>query len=99
EARAADIDRAVEAARKAFLVWKRIPAMERGRLLFKLSEAIEADADYLARLETLDTGHPIRDTRNLDVPRTAGTFRYFAGIADKVDGRVPPVETGFLNYI
>src|SRR5215469_7859188 len=99
EARAADVDRAVEAARKALLVWKRISAAERGRLLLKLADAIEADADYLANLETLDTGHPIRDTRGLDTPRTAATFRYYAGIADKVDGRVPPVETGFLNYI
>jgi len=99
EARAADVDKAVAAARKAFPSWKRVSAAERGRLLLKLADAIEADADYLARLETLDTGHPIRDTRNLDVPRTAATFRYYAGIADKVDGRVPPVETGFLNYI
>jgi aldehyde dehydrogenase (NAD+)/betaine-aldehyde dehydrogenase len=99
EARAADIDRAVEAARRAFPAWKRVWAAERGRLLLKLADAIEADADFLSRLEALDTGHPIRDTRGLDVPRTAATFRYFAGMADKIDGRVPPVETGFLNYI
>lgn len=99
EARAADVDRAVQAAREAFPAWKRVSAAERGRLLLKLADAIEADAGYLAQLETLDTGHPIRDTRGLDVPRTAATFRYYAGIADKVDGRVPPVETGFLNYV
>ena len=99
EARAADVDRAVGAARKAFPAWKRTAPMERGRLLSKLADAIEADTEYLATLETLDTGHPIRDTRGLDVIRTAGTFRYFAGMADKIDGRVPPVEPGFLNYI
>ncbi|HYR88011.1 MAG TPA: aldehyde dehydrogenase family protein [Terriglobia bacterium] len=99
EATAADVDRAVAAARKAFPAWKRMAAADRGRLLAKLADAIEADGDYLARLETLDTGHPIRDTRNLDVPRTVATFRYFAGIADKIDGRVVPVETGFLNYV
>jgi aldehyde dehydrogenase (NAD+) len=49
--------------------------------------------------ETLDTGHPIRDTHNLDIFRTVQTFRYFAGIADKVEGSVIPVDTGFLNYI
>src|ERR1700690_1355817 len=75
EARAADVDLAVEAARRAFPVWKRVSAAERGKLLLKLADAIEADADYLAQLETLDTGHPIRDTRALDVPRTAATFR------------------------
>jgi aldehyde dehydrogenase (NAD+)/betaine-aldehyde dehydrogenase len=99
EATAADIDRAVAAARKAFPAWRRMAAADRGRLLAKLADAIEADGDYLARLETLDTGHPIRDTRNLDVPRTVATFRYFAGIADKIDGRVVPVETGFFNYV
>src|SRR6202140_3584693 len=60
EAGAKDVDRAVAAARKAFPAWKRMPASERGRLLYKLAEAIEADRDYLTQLETLDTGHPIR---------------------------------------
>src|SRR5438067_1437947 len=99
EARAADVDRAVEAARKAFPMWKRMAASERGRLLGKLADAIEADGENLAYLETLDTGHPLRDTRGLDVPRTAATFRYFAGLADKVDGRVAQAEPGFFNYV
>jgi aldehyde dehydrogenase (NAD+) len=99
EARPADIDRAVEAARKAFPAWSRMAAAERGRLLAKLADAIEADGENLARLETLDTGHPIRDTRGLDVPRTVATFRYFAGLADKIDGRIAQVEPGFFNYI
>jgi aldehyde dehydrogenase (NAD+) len=94
-----DIDRAVEAAQAAFPTWSRLAAMERGRLLLKLADAIEANADRLARLESLDTGHPIRDTRNLDVPRTAATFRYFGGMADKFEGSVIPVEQGFLNYL
>ena len=99
EATPADIDRAVAAARKAFPAWKRMAAADRGRLLLKLADAIEADAGYLSELESLDTGHPIRDTRALDVPRTAVTFRYFGGMADKVQGSVVPVEAGFLNYV
>ncbi len=99
EARPADIDRAVAAARQAFPAWRRTPAAERGRRLLKLADAIEQDAAYLSQLETLDTGHPIRDTKNLDVPRTAATFRYFGGLADKIDGRLAQVEPGFLNYI
>jgi aldehyde dehydrogenase (NAD+) len=95
----ADVDRAVAAAKAAFPKWSRLAAMERGRLLLKLADAIEANADALARLESLDTGHPIRDTRNLDVPRTAATFRYFGGMADKFEGSVIPVEAGFLNYL
>ena len=90
----ADVDRAVAAAKAAFPKWSNLAAMERGRLLLKLADAIEANADELARLESLDTGHPIRDTRNLDVPRTAATFRYFGGMADKFEGSVIPVEAG-----
>jgi betaine-aldehyde dehydrogenase len=95
----ADIDKAVKAAEKAFPRWARMAAMDRGRLLLKLADAIEANADELARLESMDTGHPLRDTRNLDVPRTAATFRYFGGMADKLEGTVIPVESGFLNYM
>jgi acyl-CoA reductase-like NAD-dependent aldehyde dehydrogenase len=73
--------------------------MERGKLLLDLATAIEAHAAELARLESLDTGHPIRDSSQLDVPRTAATFRYFGGMADKHQGTLPPVEKGFLNYV
>jgi betaine-aldehyde dehydrogenase len=95
----ADIDRAVAAAARAFPAWSAMPAAERGRLLLKLADRIEAETETLARLESLDTGHPIRDTRGLDVPRTAATFRYFGGMADKLEGSVVPVEAGFLNYV
>ncbi len=93
-----DVDKAVNAARAAFPAWSAMAAMDRGWLLLKLADAIEAHADELARLESLDTGHPMRDTTRLDVPRTAVTFRYFGGMADKVEGSVIPVEQGFLNY-
>jgi acyl-CoA reductase-like NAD-dependent aldehyde dehydrogenase len=99
EARAADVDRAVGAARAAFPGWAGLPAAERGRLLLALADTVEAHVDELARLESTDTGHPLRDSRGLDVPRTATTFRYFGGMADKVEGSVVPVEPGFLNYV
>src|SRR5882762_7686448 len=99
EARAADIDLAVEAATRAYPSWRNMAAADRGRLLLKLADTIEANAEELARIESLDTGHPIRDSRSLDVPRTAATFRYFGGMADKFQGSVIPVEQGFLNYV
>jgi acyl-CoA reductase-like NAD-dependent aldehyde dehydrogenase len=99
EAGEADVERAVEAAGRAFPGWAETPAMERGKLLLQLASLIEANAAELARLESLDTGHPIRDSTRLDVPRTAATFRYFGGMADKHQGTVPPVEKGFLNYV
>lgn len=93
-----DVDRAVAAAQKAFPAWSRMPAADRGRILLKLADLIEAHTEELARLESLDTGHPLRDSRNLDVPRTAGCYRYFGGMADKFQGETIPVEAGFLNY-
>jgi len=95
----ADIDKAVKAAQAAFPKWSRTSAADRGRLLLKLADAVEAHADELAQLESLDTGHPLRDSKGLDVPRTAATFRYFGGMADKYEGSVVPVDTGFLNYL
>ena len=94
----ADVDRAVAAAQAAFPAWSRMGAGERGRVLLKLADRIEANLEELARLESLDTGHPLRDSRALDVPRTALCFRYFGGMADKFEGSVVPVEPGFLNY-
>jgi aldehyde dehydrogenase (NAD+) len=99
EARPADVGRAVEAAQEAFPEWSTTAASDRGRLLLRLAEAVEANADELARLESTDTGHPLRDSTRLDVPRTAATFRYFGGMADKYEGSVIPVERGFLNYV
>jgi len=99
EARAVDVDRAVQAATAAFEQWREFSAAERGRLLLRLADAIEANGAELAELETRDTGHPIRDTTGLDVPRTAATFRYFGGMADKFEGSVVPVERGFLDYV
>lgn len=99
EAKAADVDLAVNAAAKAFPAWSRMAAADRGRLLLKLADRIEECADELARLEAMDTGHPIRDAKNIDVARTAACFRYFGGMADKFQGSVVPVEAGFLNYV
>jgi acyl-CoA reductase-like NAD-dependent aldehyde dehydrogenase len=98
-ARVADVDRAVAAAAAAFDGWRARSAAERGRLLLRLADLVESNLDELAMLETRDTGHPIRDSRTLDAPRTAATLRYFGGMADKHQGRVIPVEPGFLDYV
>jgi acyl-CoA reductase-like NAD-dependent aldehyde dehydrogenase len=99
EAKAADVDAAVDAAERAFPLWSGMPAAERGKLLLKLADRIEAEADALAHLEAIDTGHPIRDAKNIDVLRTAACYRYFGGMADKFQGSLIPVEAGFLNYV
>lgn len=99
EAREEDVDRAVAAATAAFPAWSRMDAADRGHLLLKLADLIEANSEELIRLEALDTGHPVRDARVLDVPRTARCFRYFGGMSDKLEGFVPPVTPGFINYV
>jgi aldehyde dehydrogenase (NAD+) len=99
EARAEDVDRAVEAAKAAQPAWGRADATDRGNLLLKLADLIDKHADELIDLEARDTGHPVRDARKLDVPRTSRCFRYFGGMADKFEGFVPPVYPGFLNYV
>ena len=95
----ADVDRAVAAARAGLPglepAWRRPIA---AASCCRLADLIEANAEELARLESLDTGHPLRDSRMLDVPRTAACFRYFGGMADKFQGETIPVEAGFLNY-
>ena len=99
EARAEDVDAAVDAAKTAQKSWARMDPSERGRLLLKLADAIDEEAETLIRIESTDTGHPVRDARRLDVPRTSACFRYFGGMADKFEGFLPPVYPGYLNYV
>jgi aldehyde dehydrogenase (NAD+) len=96
----ADIELAAKAARKAFDSgpWSKMPASERGRLLNKLADLIERDADELAALESLDNGKPYKDARNIDVPLTVKCYRYYAGWADKIHGKTIPVEGPFFCY-
>ncbi|MGK9264938.1 aldehyde dehydrogenase family protein [Sinorhizobium meliloti] len=94
-----DVDLAVAAAKDAFPAWSRMDPSDRGHLLLKLADAIEANAEELIVLEAIDTGHPVRDARKLDLPRTARCYRYFGGMSDKYEGFLPPVYPGFLNYV
>lgn len=96
----ADVDLAVAAARRAFdgKAWRNMAPEMRGRLLYKLAEAIDSNAKELAALETLDNGKPIRDSLNGDMPETARVFRYFAGWADKVHGKTLPASGPFSAY-
>ncbi|MFN0137481.1 MAG: aldehyde dehydrogenase family protein, partial [Phycisphaerae bacterium] len=97
----ADIDRAVEAARRAFDTgpWtQKMSASERGRLLYKLADLIEANKKELAMLETLDNGKPLGESLKADLPLTIACYRYFAGWADKVQGKTIPVNGPYFCY-
>jgi aldehyde dehydrogenase (NAD+) len=100
EADAADVDKAVQAARRAFDQgpWKKMRASERGRLLHRLADLIEQNAEQLARLETLDNGKPLSIAKAVDVTKTIACYRYFAGWADKVHGKTIPIDGDFFCY-
>jgi len=100
EADAADVEKAVKAARRAFEhgPWRKLPASERGRMLHRLADLIEKHADELAALESLDNGKPVSIAKAVDVAATVGCFRYFAGWSDKVHGKTIPVDGDFFCY-
>ncbi|WP_440070535.1 aldehyde dehydrogenase family protein [Streptosporangium sp. OZ121] len=80
----ADVDRAVQAARKAFGVWSAMPGSERAKYLFRIARIIQERSRELAVLESLDNGKPIRESRDVDLPLVAAHFFYYAGWADKL---------------
>src|ERR1039457_4301039 len=100
EADAADVDCAVRAARDAFEhgSWRKTAASERGRLLNRLADLIDRHADELARLETLDNGKPVAVARAADLPLTIACYRYYAGWADKIQGKTIPVSGDYFCY-
>lgn len=97
---AADVVKAVEAARKAFEQgpWRKMNASERGRLLYRLADLIEEHGDELARLESLDNGKPVSVAKRVDVAKAIACYRYFAGWADKVQGKTIPIDGDFFCY-
>ncbi|MFI6813052.1 aldehyde dehydrogenase family protein [Nonomuraea sp. NPDC050328] len=91
EAGPADVDRAVGAAREAADAWAAHPEHLRARLLWRVADLIEANAEELAELESRDSGQLLGVAREVSVPGTAEHFRYFAGWCTKIQGAVLPV--------
>lgn len=100
EAEASDVDRAVEAACKAFTTgdWTQMSATRRGELLYKLADLIEQNKEELARLETLDNGKPLNESLNIDLPLVISIYRYYAGWADKIQGKTIPINGPYFCY-
>ncbi|WP_052863841.1 aldehyde dehydrogenase family protein [Streptomyces niger] len=84
QAGAADVERAVKAARKAFEKWSALPGAERAKYLFRIARIIQERSRELAVLESLDNGKPIKESRDADLPLVAAHFFYYAGWADKL---------------
>ena len=100
EADAADVEKAVLAARKAFDEgpWPRMNARERGRIMMRLADLIEAEIDELAALESLDNGKPVSDALLGDIPLAIEALRYYAGWADKIQGQTIPISGNYFCY-
>ncbi|PYX62307.1 MAG: betaine-aldehyde dehydrogenase [Acidobacteria bacterium] len=100
EASREDVDRAVQAARRAFEdrggAWRKMSASERGKLIWRLADLVEKNIEELAELETLDNGKPIFESRYVDMPMVIDVLRYYAGWATKIHGEtVNTFETAF----
>ena len=85
EASAADVDRAVRAARVAFGSWSKMRGADRAKYLYRIARIIQERSRELAVLESMNNGKPIRESRDVDVPLVAAHFFHYAGWADKLD--------------
>src|SRR5262245_17003062 len=96
---AADVDRAVKAARAAFDSgpWAQTTAQDRGRILFKLAEKIRQNSAALAEIECRNSGKPIVEAE-YDIADVATCFEYYGGLANKVTGHVNPVPANALSF-
>ena len=96
----ADVDEAVKHARKAYEEgqWSKLSPHARTHFLLKIAALIDQHAEELAELETLDNGKPLFESKNIDVPGAAETFRYYAGFATKIYGETNPSDPSMFNY-
>lgn len=94
-----DVDLAVQAAWKAFDSWKNTSPVERAAILLKIADLIDANAEKLAVVETMDNGKPIRETMTVDVPLASDHFRYFAGAIRADEGTAVMIDKDHMSII
>ncbi|MDG2029909.1 MAG: aldehyde dehydrogenase [Phycisphaerales bacterium] len=95
---AEDVDRAVGAAVEAFPTWRDRPVRERAALLRSLADLIDANTDRLARLESEDQGKTLAQATEIEIPRAAANFRYFAGAIEAFSGEMHQMDSQAINY-
>lgn len=93
-----EINHAVTAAQKALPQWSKTPAQQRAKLLRRLADLIDQNVEKIAALETLDTGLPIQQTREVLIPRASDNFNFFAEVCTRINGESYPVDELMLNY-
>lgn len=93
EAGRKDVDKAVAAARKAYNgVWSKMPAKERGKYIYRIARLLQERAREFAIVESMDSGKPIRESRDIDIPQVIAHFFYHAGWADKLKYAFPGAD-------
>ncbi|WP_148573546.1 aldehyde dehydrogenase family protein [Nocardioides caldifontis] len=95
----ADIDAAVAAATQALPAWRKMPTATRAELLWRLGARIEELADEFAQLDALDNGKPVSEALAVDVPLSAGLYKYYAGWASKLEGRTITPQGGASMHV
>jgi acyl-CoA reductase-like NAD-dependent aldehyde dehydrogenase len=97
---AADVDAAVKVARRAFgdPSWSKMDASERGRVLWRIADLLEKNAEELATIESLNNGKTLREALRGDLPPCVDMFRYYAGFTTKIHGETIPVDGDYLCY-
>ncbi len=99
EATREDVDAAVQAAWAAFPAWRDMEPAKRADILLKIADRIDAHAELLATVETMDNGKPIRETMAIDVPYSSDHFRYFAGAIRTEEGTAKVLDGNFLSLV
>jgi acyl-CoA reductase-like NAD-dependent aldehyde dehydrogenase len=97
-AREPDVQRAVQAAATAFQAWRKVPSRERGRMLLRIADAIEANSESIARTLALETGNALRTQSRPEVKASAEFFRYFGGLCGEAKGESSTLTPASLNY-
>jgi aldehyde dehydrogenase len=87
-----DIELAIDAAHNAFKTWSKTSATVRSNILLKIADIMEKNLDYLAAIETIDNGKPIRETKAADLPLAIDHFRYFAGVIRAEEGSISELD-------
>ena len=92
-----DVDAAVAAATEAFKTWSKVSVTERSNMLLKIADIIEANADRLAKIETVDNGKAVRESMAADLPLVIDHFRYFAGVIRGEEGTATEIDANTLS--
>ncbi|QGW29551.1 aldehyde dehydrogenase family protein [Phnomibacter ginsenosidimutans] len=94
-----DIDKALDAAHAAFAKWSTTSVTERSNMLLKIAQRIEDNLEYLARVETVDNGKALRETRAADLPLVVDHFRYFAGVIRGEEGSISEHDATTVSIV